>query len=141
MLLIFEALLILAALGQDHRAAVEGQTFPLDMAPNSVDDQYEGCTNEMSDRVENYYLAKEISASAELNEAWQEAQSEETSSSGCEHLLFLIFCTRCCSRKQQPRKNLTRKEDFLRSSPLIIAPEVLKNNTIKRQNVTASVLH
>ncbi|KAK7174282.1 hypothetical protein R3I93_001477 [Phoxinus phoxinus] len=49
MLLIIEALLlILAALGQDHSAAVEeGQIFPLDMAPDSVDDEYKGCTGQM----------------------------------------------------------------------------------------------
>ncbi|KAL1250547.1 hypothetical protein QQF64_018343 [Cirrhinus molitorella] len=57
MLLIIETLLlILAALGQDHRAAVEGQIFPLDMAPNSVDDQYDGCTRKMADLVETEFL-------------------------------------------------------------------------------------
>ncbi|ROL51123.1 GPI-linked NAD(P)(+)--arginine ADP-ribosyltransferase 1 [Anabarilius grahami] len=50
MLLIIEALLlILAALGQDHRAAsVQGQIIPLDMAPDSVDDQYMGCREKMA---------------------------------------------------------------------------------------------
>ncbi|KAL1278827.1 hypothetical protein QQF64_025500 [Cirrhinus molitorella] len=58
MLLIIETLLlILAALGQDHRAAVEGQIFPLDMAPNSVDDQYDGCTRKMADLVETEFLS------------------------------------------------------------------------------------
>ncbi|KAL0154198.1 hypothetical protein M9458_050452, partial [Cirrhinus mrigala] len=76
MLLIIKALLlILAALGQDHiaAAAVE-RIFPLDMAPNSVDDQYKGCTNEMADKVEKYYLEKERSASAEFNKTWQEGE-------------------------------------------------------------------
>ncbi|KAL1278826.1 hypothetical protein QQF64_025499 [Cirrhinus molitorella] len=54
-------LLILAALEQDHRAAVEEQIFPLDMAPNSVDDQYEGCTEKMRNLVETKYLEKETS--------------------------------------------------------------------------------
>ncbi|KAK2916857.1 hypothetical protein Q8A67_001231 [Cirrhinus molitorella] len=62
MLLTIEALLLIsAALGQDHRAAVEGQISPLDMAPNSVDDQYEGCTEKMRNLVETKYLEKEIS--------------------------------------------------------------------------------
>ncbi|KAL1278833.1 hypothetical protein QQF64_025506 [Cirrhinus molitorella] len=50
MLLIIEALLISAALGQDHRAAAAFEKiFPLDMAPNSVDDQYGGCREKMAD--------------------------------------------------------------------------------------------
>ncbi|XP_052395290.1 ecto-ADP-ribosyltransferase 5-like isoform X1 [Carassius gibelio] len=74
MLLIIEALLILAALGQqDHRAAVEGQIFPLDMAQNSVDDQYDGCTMEMENLVEKF-LEKERSGSAEFNKTWQEGE-------------------------------------------------------------------
>ncbi|ROL51119.1 Ecto-ADP-ribosyltransferase 4 [Anabarilius grahami] len=58
MLLIIEALLlILAALGQDHRAAaVEGQIFPLDMAPDSIDDQYMGCREKMAKLVETKLL-------------------------------------------------------------------------------------
>ncbi|KAL1278828.1 hypothetical protein QQF64_025501 [Cirrhinus molitorella] len=49
MLLIIEALLLIsAALGQDHRAAGVKEVFPLDMAPNSVDDYYDGCTKEMA---------------------------------------------------------------------------------------------
>ncbi|ROL51126.1 hypothetical protein DPX16_12035 [Anabarilius grahami] len=58
MLLIIEALLlILAALGQDHRAAA-GQIFPLDMALNSVDDQYDGCKENMEKLVETKYIEK-----------------------------------------------------------------------------------
>ncbi|XP_042571624.1 NAD(P)(+)--arginine ADP-ribosyltransferase 2-like [Cyprinus carpio] len=58
MLLIIEALLlILAALGQDHRAAVDGQIFPLDIALNSVDDNYDGCTKEMANLVKTKYLS------------------------------------------------------------------------------------
>ncbi|XP_077058396.1 ecto-ADP-ribosyltransferase 4-like [Siphateles boraxobius] len=79
MLLIIEALLlILAALGQDHSAAaaVEGQIYPLDMAPNSVDDQYDGCTMKMADLVKTTYLEKEKSASAEFNKVWQEGEEK-----------------------------------------------------------------
>ncbi|ROL53030.1 hypothetical protein DPX16_7972 [Anabarilius grahami] len=60
MLLIIEALLlILAALGEDHRAAAR-QIFPLDMALNSVDDQYYGCREKMANLVKTKYLKKEI---------------------------------------------------------------------------------
>ncbi|KAK9978433.1 hypothetical protein ABG768_020184 [Culter alburnus] len=71
MLLIIEALLlILAALGQDHRAAA-GQKYPLDMALNSVDDQYMGCREQMANLVKTYYLKKEISNSAKYKMSWQ----------------------------------------------------------------------
>ncbi|XP_058627595.1 ecto-ADP-ribosyltransferase 5-like [Onychostoma macrolepis] len=77
MLLIIEALLlILAALGQDNRTAVEGHIFPLDMALNSVDDQYKGCTEEMGDLVKTKYLEIEKSASAEYNKTWQEGEQK-----------------------------------------------------------------
>ncbi len=98
MLLIIEALLlILAALGQvslcssmnitdmntddwllcfplpqDHRAAaVSGQIFPLDMVPNSVDDQYMGCKKEMTHLVETKCLEKEMKNSAKFKHYWQ----------------------------------------------------------------------
>ncbi|KAL0154199.1 hypothetical protein M9458_050453, partial [Cirrhinus mrigala] len=58
----------------DHRAAVDGQIFPLDMAPNSVDDQYKGCTEKIADLVKTKYLEKERSASAEYNKTWQESE-------------------------------------------------------------------
>ncbi|XP_051719211.1 ecto-ADP-ribosyltransferase 5-like [Ctenopharyngodon idella] len=75
MLLIIEALLlILSALGQDHRDAVERQIYPLDMAPNSVDDQYFGCRENMKKQVERNYLKKELSNSADFKMAWQESE-------------------------------------------------------------------
>ncbi|XP_050961668.1 NAD(P)(+)--arginine ADP-ribosyltransferase 2-like [Labeo rohita] len=76
MLLITECLfLILAALGQDHRAvgAAEEKRYPLDMALNSVDDRYEGCTNKMADVVKNFYLDKERKSEI-YNKAWQEGE-------------------------------------------------------------------
>uniref|UniRef100_A0A8C1ZSI9 NAD(P)(+)--arginine ADP-ribosyltransferase n=1 Tax=Cyprinus carpio TaxID=7962 RepID=A0A8C1ZSI9_CYPCA len=81
MLLIIEALLlILASLGQDHRvaAAVEGQIFPLDMAPNSVDDVYDGCADKMANLVESNYLEKEINNSPDFKNAWQEGEVNAT---------------------------------------------------------------
>uniref|UniRef100_A0A8C1SZG5 NAD(P)(+)--arginine ADP-ribosyltransferase n=1 Tax=Cyprinus carpio TaxID=7962 RepID=A0A8C1SZG5_CYPCA len=74
MLLIIEALLlILAALGQDHRAAVDGQIFSLDMALNSVDDQYDGCTRKMAQLVKTRYLKKELNRS-NFKDAWQKGE-------------------------------------------------------------------
>ncbi|XP_067237446.1 NAD(P)(+)--arginine ADP-ribosyltransferase 2-like [Chanodichthys erythropterus] len=79
MLLIIEALLlILAALGQDHRAAVEGQIFPLDMALKSADDQYEGCSENMTHLVKTKYLEREINNSPEFKKAWQEGEENAT---------------------------------------------------------------
>ncbi|XP_067312694.1 erythroblast NAD(P)(+)--arginine ADP-ribosyltransferase-like isoform X2 [Pseudorasbora parva] len=78
MLLIIEALLlILAALGQDHRAAAAAvgvRIFPLDMAEKSVDNQYDGCRDYMADLVKTKYLEEEKSASDEFKKTWQEAE-------------------------------------------------------------------
>ncbi|XP_016322186.1 NAD(P)(+)--arginine ADP-ribosyltransferase 2-like [Sinocyclocheilus anshuiensis] len=76
MLLIIEALLlILAALGQDHRAAaVSEQIFPLDMAPNSVDDQYISCKGKMAHLVKTKYLEKEMKNSAKFKYYWQNSE-------------------------------------------------------------------
>ncbi|XP_067220145.1 NAD(P)(+)--arginine ADP-ribosyltransferase 2-like [Chanodichthys erythropterus] len=76
MLLITEALLIFAALGQDHRGSAE-QIFPLDMAPNSVDDQYKGCIENMKHLVETKLLEKEKSQSEhEFAKLWEEGVRE-----------------------------------------------------------------
>ncbi|RXN34373.1 erythroblast NAD(P)(+)--arginine ADP-ribosyltransferase-like protein [Labeo rohita] len=62
MLLIIEALLLIsAALGQDHRAAIEGMIYPLDMALDSVDDQYRNCTEKILHLVQTVYLKEELS--------------------------------------------------------------------------------
>ncbi|XDV52190.1 hypothetical protein PO909_020941 [Leuciscus waleckii] len=70
MLLIIEALLIVAALGQDRRAAIEETIYPLDMADNSVDDQYDGCTKEMEELVESQYLEKELKNTPSFRNVW-----------------------------------------------------------------------
>ncbi|XP_048012681.1 erythroblast NAD(P)(+)--arginine ADP-ribosyltransferase-like [Megalobrama amblycephala] len=81
MLLIIEALLILATLGQDHRtAASEGQIFPLDMALNSVDDKYDGCTGDMTHLVETEYLKRELNNSeSDFKKSWQDFDSKNNS--------------------------------------------------------------
>ncbi len=45
----------------------------MDMALNSVDDYYEGCTQKMTKLVETEYLTKEVYNSAEFQKAWLEA--------------------------------------------------------------------
>ncbi|XP_077058227.1 ecto-ADP-ribosyltransferase 5-like [Siphateles boraxobius] len=73
MLLIIEALLLISAvLGQDHRNAVEGQIFPLDMAENSVDDQFYRCAKKMEHRVQTEFLKKEMN-NPEFAKAWTDA--------------------------------------------------------------------
>ncbi|XP_067243665.1 NAD(P)(+)--arginine ADP-ribosyltransferase 2-like [Chanodichthys erythropterus] len=75
MLLVIEALLFFAALRQDHRAAVEETTYPLDMASDSVDDLYYGCGEKMADLVEKEYLKKEKENSKIFREAWIKAEN------------------------------------------------------------------
>ncbi|XP_051570192.1 erythroblast NAD(P)(+)--arginine ADP-ribosyltransferase-like [Myxocyprinus asiaticus] len=65
-------LTVQVALGQDHRVAVEGQIIPLNMELNSVDDQYEGCTENMEYLVETEFLEKEISGNSAFAAAWKE---------------------------------------------------------------------
>ncbi|KAL0154210.1 hypothetical protein M9458_050464, partial [Cirrhinus mrigala] len=55
----------------DHRAADEGQIFPLDMALNSADDQYKGCKEKMANLVKTKYLKKELSNSDDFRNAWE----------------------------------------------------------------------
>ncbi|XP_073713702.1 T-cell ecto-ADP-ribosyltransferase 2-like [Misgurnus anguillicaudatus] len=47
-------------LGMDDRVSVKEEIYPLDMAKNSVDDRYEGCTETMANLVKKKYLNKEI---------------------------------------------------------------------------------
>ncbi|XP_073704560.1 ecto-ADP-ribosyltransferase 4-like [Garra rufa] len=74
MLLIIEALLLIsAALGQDHRAVKEAMIYPLDMAPDSVDDQYNGCTKEMLRLVQTVYIKNELSdPNSPFTKAWKD---------------------------------------------------------------------
>ncbi len=62
---------------QDHRAAAGARkVYPLDMAPNSVDDQYEGCKEEMADFVKTKYLKTEINNSVEFNNTWHDGENK-----------------------------------------------------------------
>ncbi|RXN35644.1 NAD(P)(+)--arginine ADP-ribosyltransferase 2-like protein [Labeo rohita] len=75
MLLIIEGLLLISAvLRQDHRAAAAAEEYPLDMALNSFDDQYNGCKENMANRVETKYLEKEINNSLDFKIAWKNAK-------------------------------------------------------------------
>uniref|UniRef100_A0A673JKJ8 NAD(P)(+)--arginine ADP-ribosyltransferase n=1 Tax=Sinocyclocheilus rhinocerous TaxID=307959 RepID=A0A673JKJ8_9TELE len=56
----------------DHRAAaVKEQIFSLDMALNSVDDQYKGCREKMAEKVKTVFLNKEINNSPGFKNAWK----------------------------------------------------------------------
>ncbi|XP_056305700.1 erythroblast NAD(P)(+)--arginine ADP-ribosyltransferase [Danio aesculapii] len=73
MKMMIEALLLIVAALQDHRVTAVG--YPLDMALNSVDNQYKGCTDNMSALVKTEYLPKELNNSkTNLKEAWKEAE-------------------------------------------------------------------
>uniref|UniRef100_A0A8C2Q2U1 NAD(P)(+)--arginine ADP-ribosyltransferase n=1 Tax=Cyprinus carpio TaxID=7962 RepID=A0A8C2Q2U1_CYPCA len=52
--------------------AVDGQIFQLDMALNSVDDNYESCTKEMANLVKTKYLEKEMQSN--FANAWKHAE-------------------------------------------------------------------
>jgi len=56
---------------QDHSAAVEGQAVPLDMAENSVDDQYVGCREKMANWVNTTLLNNELNKSSDFKTAWK----------------------------------------------------------------------
>ncbi len=60
---------------QDHTAAAaEENIYPLDMALNSVDDQYEGCREDMANDVETKYLKNELNNSTDFKIAWKKAE-------------------------------------------------------------------
>ncbi|XP_076153508.1 erythroblast NAD(P)(+)--arginine ADP-ribosyltransferase-like [Alosa pseudoharengus] len=69
LILIFAAGL---ALEQDERTGVKGKEYHLDMKPNSVDDQYKGCAENMTNLVKNTFLQKELN-NQEFGEAWKRA--------------------------------------------------------------------
>ncbi len=59
---------------QVHSAPTAESIFPLDMAPNSVDDQYRYCRNRMAKLVETTLLPAELRNSEEFNKAWQKGK-------------------------------------------------------------------
>ncbi|KAK7166942.1 hypothetical protein R3I94_001362 [Phoxinus phoxinus] len=77
MLLIIEALLFISSFLQDDRTAAERQIYPLDMAENSVDDQFYSCTDEMENRVQTEFLKKEMSDS-EFAVVWKHGEKIKT---------------------------------------------------------------
>ncbi|XP_054897460.1 NAD(P)(+)--arginine ADP-ribosyltransferase 1-like [Poeciliopsis prolifica] len=48
--------------------------LPLDMAPDSVDDMYEGCEKEMADKVKTEFLASEKNMNNNFKLVWDEAE-------------------------------------------------------------------
>ncbi|XP_056091567.1 ecto-ADP-ribosyltransferase 5-like [Rhinichthys klamathensis goyatoka] len=74
MQLIIKALLLFfGPLGQDHRDAVEEQIFPLDMALDSVDDQYKGCRGKMANLVKTELLKRELD-NKEFCNTWHDGE-------------------------------------------------------------------
>ncbi|XP_016118586.1 NAD(P)(+)--arginine ADP-ribosyltransferase 1-like [Sinocyclocheilus grahami] len=63
---------------QDHRAAAARKIYPLDMALNSVDDQFKGCRKKMSNHVRTNYLKKELNNSIDFRNAWKHAEKNVT---------------------------------------------------------------
>ncbi|XP_062374696.1 ecto-ADP-ribosyltransferase 5-like [Sardina pilchardus] len=59
------------ALGQDERKAAAGHVLPLDMAVDSVDDQYRGCTEKMAELVKTDFLPRELNNTTVLGKAWR----------------------------------------------------------------------
>nr|XP_003198090.2 ecto-ADP-ribosyltransferase 5-like [Danio rerio]XP_021327034.1 ecto-ADP-ribosyltransferase 5-like [Danio rerio] len=78
MKMMIEALLLVVAALQDHTAAAVQNIYPLDMAVNSVDDQYDGCTIKMANLVKTKYLEKELKNSNAFNKAWEEGEENST---------------------------------------------------------------
>ncbi|KAM4750120.1 erythroblast NAD(P)(+)--arginine ADP-ribosyltransferase-like [Anableps anableps] len=50
--------------------------IPLDMAPNSVDDMYEGCENKMVTKVKTEFLVNEKKTNKNFTLAWNEAEKQ-----------------------------------------------------------------
>lgn len=46
----------------------------MDMAPDAVDDMYDGCKDQMKTKVEKEFLPKEKSANGQFRQAWEEAE-------------------------------------------------------------------
>eukprot|EP00063_Salmo_salar_P090428 XP_014065263.1 PREDICTED: T-cell ecto-ADP-ribosyltransferase 1-like [Salmo salar] len=52
----------------------QNKIFPLDMAPDSVDDKYDGCRDEAFKRVDSYYLPHEKNTTTNFIRAWDIAE-------------------------------------------------------------------
>ncbi|XP_073712856.1 ecto-ADP-ribosyltransferase 5-like [Misgurnus anguillicaudatus] len=66
-------------LGQDDRLGIKRQRYPLNMAEDSVDDRYDGCTEKMEKLVEEKYLNDEITANKSgFGTAWLNSKKNIT---------------------------------------------------------------
>ncbi|XP_073721196.1 ecto-ADP-ribosyltransferase 5-like [Misgurnus anguillicaudatus] len=64
-------------LGQDDRWAVKGQRYSLNMALDSVDDRYDGCSSKMKKLVKEKFQKKEIAANKSgFGTAWNTSKNE-----------------------------------------------------------------
>ncbi|XP_041934159.1 GPI-linked NAD(P)(+)--arginine ADP-ribosyltransferase 1-like [Alosa sapidissima] len=69
------------------------EEYALDMADNSVDDQYQECTEKMSRMVENTYLKDELKRSKNFSAAWSEGQQWCSSNKKGDNLGGINYCT------------------------------------------------
>uniref|UniRef100_A0A8C7H520 NAD(P)(+)--arginine ADP-ribosyltransferase n=1 Tax=Oncorhynchus kisutch TaxID=8019 RepID=A0A8C7H520_ONCKI len=70
-----EATMVRGSLNLEHgtrRLLLE--VIPLDMVPDSVDDMYNGCTEQMYNKVQKEYLEHEISKVGIFKQAWVKAE-------------------------------------------------------------------
>ncbi|XP_065108608.1 NAD(P)(+)--arginine ADP-ribosyltransferase 2-like [Paramisgurnus dabryanus] len=83
-------------LGQDDRHPDVGQIYPLDMAPDSVDDMYKGCTEKMEKLVKTTFLKQEIcNNTAQFGAAWinNTGQFPESKKLKMHHLIAISVYT------------------------------------------------
>ncbi|XP_068452374.1 ecto-ADP-ribosyltransferase 5-like [Clinocottus analis] len=62
-----------AAMDPAHGASSSSSLHTLDMAPNSVDDMYRGCDEQMAERVKEEFLPNEMNIHAHFKQAWDGA--------------------------------------------------------------------
>ncbi|XP_048124501.1 GPI-linked NAD(P)(+)--arginine ADP-ribosyltransferase 1-like [Alosa alosa] len=74
-------------------AGVGEVEYPLDTMEMSVDDQYQGCTTNMSHLVENTYLKKELERTKNFSAAWSEGQQWCSSNKKGDNLGGINYCT------------------------------------------------
>ncbi|XP_030634883.1 ecto-ADP-ribosyltransferase 5-like [Chanos chanos] len=71
------------------------RALPLDMAPDSVDDAFNGCVEKMSGLVKNRYLKRELNANQNFKDGWKLAEKRAKPDDGLkkEHAVALWVYT------------------------------------------------
>ncbi|XP_064782799.1 ecto-ADP-ribosyltransferase 5-like [Oncorhynchus masou masou] len=86
--------------------------FPLDMAPDSVDDSYKGCEEKMLRKVNDYYLPKERRENKDFNQAWTAAEDhyEEKGKLSKEYSLAIQVYVNATANVYKSFNNATRTQ-------------------------------